>query len=62
MKGWSRIHAQADCTKCDWNYTDMFSGAHSHKIGVESQRHADETGHIVQAEISFIKDYIPSKD
>jgi len=61
VKGWSRIHAVAECTECEWDYTDIDVDMHHHKIGVEAQRHADKTGHKVQAEISFIKDFIPSE-
>lgn len=60
MKGWNRVHAYAECTECDWDYTDIDLDGHKHKIGVESQRHADETGHKVEAEISFIKDFKPA--
>ena len=60
MKGWSRIHACAECTECDWDYTDILD-KHMHKIGVEAQRHADKTGHLVHAEISFIKDFKQNK-
>jgi hypothetical protein len=58
MKGWNRIHAYAHCDECDWDYTDICDGIHHHKIGVEAQRHADETGHRVSAEIGFAKDFI----
>lgn len=59
MKGWSRIHAYAHCEECDWDYTDITQGVHYHKIGEKAQCHANETGHKVSGEISFIKDFIP---
>ena len=64
MKGWSRVHAVAECTECDWVYTDIDLGlfGHKHKLGVEAQRHADETGHEVHGEISFIKDFNRKKN
>ena len=57
MKGWSRIHAYAHCDECDWDYSDIISGIHHHRIGEKSQKHANETGHKVSAEIGFIKDF-----
>lgn len=62
MKGWGRIHAVADCAECDWVYTDIDLDKHHHKLGVEAQRHADETGHEVHGEISFIKDFNRKKE
>lgn len=59
MKGWSRVHAYANCEECDWDYTDIDSDRHHHKIGAKAQQHANETGHRVQGEISFIKDFVP---
>ena len=62
MRGFGRIHSNANCRVCDWSYTDIRIGVHKHDCGKKAQQHADKTGHMVNVEIGFSKNYYPQSD
>ena len=56
MKGYYKIHARADCNDCDWKYKNNFENS-TNLLGKECQKHVDETGHEVVAELGFHKSF-----